>query len=82
MTENLKYNEVYTWEEIGKVYPDMYAFITDVKYDKYEEIKKCKLLKVVPYERKDQTILEYIKQGIEFDCERTTFSAPNVGVLC
>lgn len=76
----LEAGKEYTWDVISKTCPDMYAIITDVTY-KGGDIVKCKLLCVVPYEKKAETVMKYRRSGINFDCERTTFKGPNVGVL-
>lgn len=76
----LEYNKVYTWDEIVKNYPNMYAIITDVVKE-HEEIKRCKLLEIVSFEDEEKTCHEYKKAGRHFDCVRTTFSVPSVGVL-
>ena len=76
MIENGK---VYQWEEITKAYPNMYAIITDVAR-KDEMIQSCRVLKIVPYEQEEETVCYYMDSGIDFDCVRTTFSAPNMGV--
>lgn len=81
MKEKLVAGNVYSWESISLAYPNKYAIITDVERDK-GVILKCKLLEVVPYSKKTETVLRYMDSGISFDCVRTTYSAPNVGVLC
>ncbi len=72
--------KVYKWKEIAKEYPNMYAIITDVKR-KNEMIQSCKLLKIVPYKERSKTVCYYMDLGIDFDCVRTTFSAPTMGVF-
>ena len=73
----LKYGEIYKWDEIVKEYPNMYAIITDVTR-KHGTVQSCKLLKIVPYEKEEETVCYYMDLGIDFDCERTTFSAPDM----
>lgn len=76
----LQIGNVYSWDVISSSYPDMYAIITDV-VEKDGEIIKCKLLDIVPYEKEEETVHNYRLKGINFDCVRTTFKVPNVGVL-
>lgn len=76
----LKMNRTYKWEEIEKEYPDLWVIITDVK-EHAGEIKSCKLLDVCTADKRADYMNKYIKQDIELRCERTTFNAPNVGIL-
>ena len=71
----LELGKVYDWDVISSTYPDMYAIITDI-VRKNGSIIKCRLLEIVPYEKKTETVLRYRQAGIEFDCERTTFRGP------
>ena len=57
----------------------MYAFITDVK-ENNGEIISCKLLNICTKIEKSNYIQKYIQQGIKFECHRTTFNAPNIGI--
>lgn len=76
----LKMNHTYKWEEIEKEYPDLWVIITDVK-EKAGEIKSCKLLEVCTADERAKCVSKYINLDIELRCERTTFNAPNVGML-
>lgn len=76
----LELGKTYRWSDITEKYPNMYAIITDV-IRKNEMIQSCKLLKIVPYEQEEETVCHYMDLGIDFDCVRTTFSAPNMGVF-
>ena len=76
----LKHGEVYKWSEITKEYPNKYAIITEI--DKKDGvIQSCKLLEIVPFEKEEETVCHYMDLGIDFDCVRTTFSAPGTGIL-
>ena len=44
-------------------------------------IRTCRLLEVVPYEKESETVLKYRKMKVKFDCVRTTFKGPNMGVF-
>ena len=71
-------NKTYEWTDIAKKYPNMWAFITDVK-EKNGVIKKCRLLVICSFEERDSVEEDFIKKGKP--CVRTTFSIPNMGVL-
>lgn len=76
----LTLNTVYTWEEIVKTYPDTWVIITNVK-ESNGEIKSCKLLDICTKANKHEYIKKYLNTNIKFECKRTTFKAPNVGML-
>ena len=76
----LELGKQYNWSDITEEYPDMYAIVTDIQ-SKDGMIQSCKLLEVVSYDKEEEAICKYMRKGIKFACERTTFSAPNVGVL-
>ena len=76
----LERGKVYKWSDIVSAYPDMWAFVTDVKKDE-GAIQTGKLLDIVPFERKSETYRKYKSAGVSFYHLRTTFAAPNVGVL-
>ena len=77
--KELELNKEYDWETIASTYPDMYAIITDV-VEEDGRIIKCRLLEVVTYEQEGKAILAYRKQGIDFDCVRTTSKMPTLGI--
>ena len=67
-------NKEYDWETIASAYPGMYAIITDV----VEEdgcIVRCRLLEIVPFSKRSETVHKYKLSGQSFDCERTTFKS-------
>ena len=76
----LQMGKKYAWSEIVEAYPDKWAFITDVKM-KDGEILTCKLLAVCNAEERYMYVRQYLKDKIKFECERTTFNGPNIGVL-
>lgn len=76
----LKPNNVYKWEEITRAYPNMWVIITEVK-ESNGEIKSCKLLDICTKNNKHEYIKKYLDKGIKFECQRTTFKAPNAGIL-
>lgn len=76
----LKTNNVYTWDTIVKEYPDSWVIITEVK-ESAGEIKSCRLLDVCTKANKHEYIEKYLKSGLKFECQRTTFKAPNAGIL-
>ena len=76
----LEMGKTYKWSVISETYPNMYVIITDIK-EKGGLIQSCKLLEITSYENKEEVVHRYRKSNINFDCVRTTFSAPNVGVL-
>jgi hypothetical protein len=80
MTTELELNQVYMWNEIVERYPNLWVIITDVK-EKNGEIKTCKLLNVCKSDETHILIKKYKGLGIEFECVRTTFAAPNIGVI-
>jgi hypothetical protein len=74
-------DKLYKWSDIALEYPDKWAIITDIK-EKDGMIETCKLISICTQDEKAELIKKYKKQGLKFECERTTFSAPNVGVVC
>ena len=76
----VKENKIYTWNEITVKYPDSWVIITDIK-ESNGEIQSCKLLDVCTKENKYLYIQKYLKTGLKFECQRTTFKAPNIGTL-
>lgn len=76
----LELNKVYTWKEIETAIPNMWVIITDVK-EKDGMIVSCKLLDICTKADKVKYLNKYLNKGIKFECERTTFNAPNVGIL-
>ena len=76
----LKLNDTYTWKKIVEEYPDLWVVITEVK-ECNGEINTCKLLAVCTKEDKYKYIEKYLNSGIKFECQRTTFKAPNAGIL-
>ena len=76
----LEMNKIYKWNEIVKAYPDLWVIITNVK-EHDGEIESCKLLDVCSKENKSDYIRKYMASNIEFECRRTTFNAPNIGML-
>lgn len=77
---NLKLNQTYKWNEIVKTYPDLWVIIADVK-ERAGEIITCRLLDVCTANERADYVSKYINLDIDLRCERTTFSAPNVGIL-
>ena len=45
------------------------------------EIITCRLLDVCTADERADYVSKYINLDIDLRCERTTFSAPNVGIL-
>ena len=80
MSKTLKLNKGYAWDTISSTYPDMYALITNVKMQG-GAIKTCTLLDVCTFDEKAHYVEKYLKKGIEFSCERTTFLMPTMGAL-
>ncbi len=76
----MEINEVCKWTSIVKKYPDMWVFMTDVK-EKNGQIDTCRVLAICNHSEKAKYISLFKDKGINFECERTTFSAPNIGVL-
>lgn len=78
--EMIEIGKRYSWKEITKEYPDMYAIITDIEKER-GIIQSCKVLEIVPFEQEEETVCKYKKLGVKFNCVRTTFSAPTMGVF-
>lgn len=76
----LRMNDIYTWKEITKEYPDLWVIITNVK-EQNGEIETCKLMDVCHADERAIYVKKYLNLGVRFRCVRTTFSAPNVGIL-
>lgn len=78
----IEFNEIKNWDEIKKTYPDWWAFIDPEKTKRKDGfIDKCYIYFVCPVEEKGLYVDELRKRQVHFDCIRTTFSAPNVGVI-
>jgi hypothetical protein len=77
----LEVGKIYDWKRIVIEYPNMWVFITDIK-EKNGTINTCRLLAVCSHQDKAKYIIDFKSRGISFECERTSFSAPNMGVLC
>lgn len=78
--KGLELNKVYKWEQIVKEYPDMHAFVTDVKMAD-GEIKTCRLLDVCPFKDIHLYTKKYIERKIHFECHRTIDRLPDLGVM-
>ena len=68
----LELGKVYDWDVICSTYPDMYAIVTDA-VEMRDMILKCRLLEIVPYEKKSEVVHRYKMTGMHFDCRRTTY---------
>ena len=78
----MKYNKYYKWEDLVKQYPDMWVFY-DVNKSKKKNgvLDKVFVLGICRFSERTVTIMKLDNLGIDFDCARTTFSAPTVGAL-
>lgn len=76
----LKLDKTYKWQEIVSTYPDLWVIVTDIK-EQDGAIQSCKLLDVCTADERATHISKYIGSGIKTRLVRTTFSAPNVGIL-
>ena len=76
---NINRNKVYKWVDISSAFPNKWAIITDVK-ERNGMIYTCKVLDICTHDEKAVLIRKYKEMGIKFECERTTFSAPNMGI--
>ncbi len=79
---NLELNNRYSWEEIVKSYPDMWAFLTDANIDETGRIKDAVLAAVCRYEEIGSVLDDVTKIYDKFILRRTTASYPMVGILC
>ncbi len=70
-----------TWEELQKQYPNSWAFIKNVKRNKDGDIIDFDLLNVCKKNEKAKYLKQYMQQPFKFECIRTTFNGPNVGVM-
>ena len=48
------------WKMIQEKYPDMWAFMTKVKYDEDDTIVHFNLLEIVPWEKLGETTRKYL----------------------
>ena len=69
-----------SWSVIESNYPNMWAFMTNVRRDN-GNIVDCELLCVVPFEKMADTMAQLKNKGILFERERTTESMPTTGVI-
>lgn len=76
----VKVNDMCSWNEIVEKYPDSWVIITDIK-ESNGEIQSCRLLDVCNKANKHMYIKKYLQSGLKFECQRTTFKAPNAGIL-
>ena len=73
--------EKMSWIEIEQNYPNMWAFVQNVKRNDSGDIVSVKVLSICTKQDKAKWLKYYTDSNIEFHCIRTTFSAPNVGTL-
>ena len=78
---DLKYGEEYSWKDIAAAYPGMWLFMTDVA-KKNGVIDRFRFLALCDHNQKASYMKKFRLDGIPYECERTTFAAPNLGVLC
>jgi hypothetical protein len=78
---DLRYGEEYTWKDVAGAYPDMWLFMTDVA-KKNGAIDRFRFLAVCSHADKIKYMRKFRSEGIPYECERTTFSVPNLGALC
>jgi hypothetical protein len=71
---------MYTWDKIAEAYPDLWVIITDIN-EEDGEIKSCKLLAVCNSDETHVQIKKYKELEMKFECVRTTFKSPNIGVI-
>ena len=69
-----------SWSEIERKYPDMWAFMTNVKRD-HGVVVDCELICVVPFSKMADTMVQLKQKGISFERERTTESMTTTGVI-
>ncbi len=69
------------WSDIEQRYPNMWAFVQNVKKNKDGDIVSVRLLAICTKQDKVKWLKQFTDANIEFQCIRTTFSAPNVGAL-
>ena len=77
----LKYGNTYLWKDVVRAYPDMWLFMSDVEKTD-GAIDRFRFLALCPHSEKASYMRKFRDQGIPYECERTTFSVPNMGVLC
>lgn len=78
----MEINKMCKWDSIVSQYPDMWVFIDlDRTQKRNGFIEKCFVFAICPFEEKDRYIVKFREQGRHFDCIRTTFSAPTLGVI-
>ena len=78
----MEYNKYYKWEDLVEQFPDMWVFYDTTKSKKKNGVlDKVFVLAICSFSERTSTILSFDNLGIDFDCARTTFSAPTVGML-
>ena len=70
-----------TWKDIQTQYPNKWVFVQNLKRNKDGDIILFKLLTICNKHDKAKWIQKYTADDIEFQCIRTTFSAPNIGAI-
>ena len=76
----LEMNKTYDCDYIGKVCPDKWAIVTDVKR-KAGAIETVKLLAIVNHGEEPDYLGKYLDNGIECEAIRTTENVPSLGSL-
>ncbi len=79
---DLQPNNRYSWKEIVKSYPDMWAFLSGANIDENGRINDAVLIAVCKYEDIGSVLDDVTKVCDKFILRRTTASYPMVGVLC
>lgn len=78
---DLEYGKRYKWSDVQEQYPDQWVFMKDIE-KKAGAIDSFIFLYICPHKDKVKYMKLLRDSGISYKCERTTFSMPNVGVLC
>lgn len=71
--EKLELNKEYAWQDIIEAYPDMYAFISEPKFDSFGNITSGILVAVCDFAHREETASRIIiDQKINCIVRRTT----------
>ncbi len=69
-----------SWATIEKTYPNMWAFMTNVRRE-HGIIIDCEFICAVPFADMASTMHRLKEEGVDFERERTTENMPTTGVV-
>ena len=75
-------NKMVNWDKVKCEHPNSWAFINPDRTQKRDGfIEKCYVYLICTFEEKGKYVEKLRNQNKNFDCIKTTFSAPRLGAL-